>query len=118
MSTIPDHIRTTIAQRQRQRAHCAQTIELLLPDSRLAPMAEQFLRAALNLLHEDECDLNGTPGVRAAIDVERTGWEALQRIRIPPTTADESRRAIGYIETIKRAVEVQATLMDLAIPEK
>ena len=72
----------------------------------------------MSLLHEDECDLNGTPGVRAAIDVEKTGWEALQRISIPPTTSEDSRRALGYIETIKRAVEVEATLMDLAIPVK
>ena len=79
-------------------------------------MAEQFVRTALNLLHEDECDLDGTPGVHAAIDVEKTGWEALQRISIPPANSEDSRRAGGYIETIKRAVEVQETLMDLAIP--
>jgi hypothetical protein len=116
MSPIPDHIRTSIAQRQRQRARCAQTIELLLAEPQLASMAAQFLETAMHLLHEDECDLNGTPGVRAAISVEKTGWEALQHVGVPPICGDELRRASGYIETIKRAIEVQATLMDLAIP--
>jgi len=58
--------------------------------------------------------LNGTPGVRSALAVERRAREQLEQA---VSTGDAGRQAMHFVETIKRAIEVQATLIDLAIPE-
>jgi hypothetical protein len=116
MATLPDHIRTSIAQRQRQRLRCAQTIALQLGDPRLATTATHLLEKGLALLSEDKADLNGTPGVRAAIVVETESWEVLRRLSLRPCTSDELRRVHEQIETIKRTIEVQGTLIELAVP--
>ena len=118
MATLPDHILTAILQRQRQRSRCAHIIETLLDDQRLTAMAPQFLKTGSALLAEDQCDLNGTPGMRAAITVEQEAWQGLQRALIgaPAVSADEARRAREHLETIKRVIDVEATLIELAIP--
>ena len=114
---LPDHIRAAIAQRQRQRTRIAQTIDLLLCESRLAGTAGQLVQTAMALQQEDNCDLNGTPGVRTAITVEREAWERVQRTVIGDVSPEESQQVRRYLETIKRVIEVQATLIDLAIPD-
>jgi hypothetical protein len=118
MATLPDHIRTGIAQRHRQRIRCAQTVAILLSEPRMAPLAELLLTQGPALLGEDKADLNGTPGVRAAITVEEEAWTALARIaaNAPACTPDDLHRAHEQIEAIKRAIEVQSTFIELAIP--
>jgi hypothetical protein len=118
MATLPDHIRTTIAQRQRQRKLCAQAVELLLSEPRIAITAEHLVQKGMTLLKEDQCDLNGTAGIREASSLEKEAWEALERV-IPHTSTIsnyEALRAREHIETIKRLVDLQATLIELAIP--
>ena len=116
MAPLPDHIRIQLSQRQQQRVRCAQTVSQLLDDQRLTSLAAHFIHNAVALLKEDECDLNGTPGVRTAINVERDAWQALQRLTIGPLKSEERVHARERIETIKRSIDVQATLIDLAIP--
>ncbi len=85
----------------------------------MTPLADLFLTQGTALLNEDKADLNGTPGVRAAIAVEQDAWTSLARIATAasPCTPDDVQRAHEQIETIKRAIEVQSTLIELAIPK-
>ena len=118
MATLSDEIKTNLAQRQQTRTRCAQSIATMLAEPALTTVARQLVDRALQLLHEDTCDLNGTPGVRTAIGVERTAWERLQPITAGALSTEECRQAETLLETIKRVIAVQATLIELAIPDQ
>ena len=115
---LPDHVRTTIAQRQQQRTRIAHTVEVLLSETRLAGVTGHLVQTAIGLLQDDECDLNGTPGVRTAITVEREAWERLQQGINDQLRDSQVQQARACLDTIKRVIEVQATLIDLAIPDQ